>query len=302
MKRLFNRAGLPVASLAFALLWVPALLTAELPVGVKAPDFTENLCGPGGLTGEQFCLSRDGRGKIVYLQFNNPTCGKCQFLIKTVEDSVYPLFKDSPDVVFVQVAYAYPPYGVADVVGMIAATGCTQNVLAENDGYSYAEYEITGIPYSFIMDGSGAIHYSRGGPNIPAEEITAKIDELLGGGPVPTPHPCLELICNGAFYAPGDAVKIAAEVSGIVRPFDAYAIIRQPDGSYLSMTRGGGLIPGVSPLAADVPSHAPLALYPLLSTLIPLTAPPGAYDVIVGLADPGTLNAFCRTQHTETVR
>ncbi|MEI6632594.1 MAG: TlpA disulfide reductase family protein [Chlamydiota bacterium] len=291
-----------LAALSLAVLLAPASLTAELTAGAKAPGFIESLCGSGGLTGGQFNLSRDGGGRVVYLQFNNPTCPRCRFLIKTVESSVYPLFRDNPGVVFVQVAYAYGGYGVSDVMAMIAATGCTQNVLAEGDGFAYSAYDITHIPYSFIIDRDGVIQYSKGGMDIPASEITGEINGLLGGGPLPTPHPCIELICDRASYVPGDTVKIEAEVSGVSRPFDAYALIRQPDGSYHSMSLSGGLLPGVAPLAVNVPSHMPLASYSLLNTPIPLTAPLGAYDVIVGLADPGTLSAFCEAQLTEEVR
>lgn len=284
------------------LLAVPASPRAELGVGAQAPDFIKNMCDQDGLTGRQFILSRDGAGKVVYLQFNNPTCPKCHFLIRTVQDSVYPLFNDNPGVVFVQVAYAYGGYGVSDVVAMIAATGCTQNVIAEDNGTAYSAYGITGIPYSFVIDKNGLIHYSKGGMDIPASEIAEEISECLGGGPPPTPHPCLELTDNGTIHGPGDRVTLGAEVGGVSRSFDAYAVVRTPDGSYLSMTLSGALVPGVVPLAVNIPSHVPFAAYPLMDMTVPPLTLPGEYGVIVGLADPGTLDAFCRVELTETIR
>jgi hypothetical protein len=287
-----------LAAVSMGVLLAPSSLTAELRAGMKAPDFTENLCGASGLTGRQFSLSRDGEGRVVYLQFNSPLCSGARFLTKMVEDSVCPEFKDNPDVVFVQVAYAYVGDGMSEILSMIAATGCTQDVLAEEDGSAYASYDITGVPHSFIIDKDGIIRYAKAGIRITAGEITDEIDTLLGGGPVPEQLPILELVCDGGSCRPGDTVNIAATVSGVSRPFDAYALIRKPDGSYLSMTLSGALLPGIVPLAANVPSHLPLVSYNLLNPPIPLTAPPGMYEVIVSLADPGVFSAFCDARMT----
>lgn len=293
-------SGFAVAVLCVIL--APASLTAALAVGVKAPDFSENLCDASGLTGQRFGLSKDSSGKIVYLQFNNPTCPLCQFLVRKVENEVLPSFAGNPNVVFVQIAYAYGAYGVDDVIAMIGATGCTQNVIAEDNGSTYADYAIASVPYSYVIDTSGVIRYARGGQDIPATEILETIGNLLDGRLPSPPPPCVTLACNAEEYRPGDTVRIAAEVAGVSDPFDAYALIKNPEGAYLSMTASGAIRQGVFPIATNMPSHIPFASYELLNTRVPLNAAAGEYEIIADLVAPGTLDAFCEARVTVTVR
>lgn len=289
-----------LAALAFALPIIPVPLTAGLTVGAAAPDFTESLCDENGLTGEQFSLSREGAGKVVYLQFNNPTCPGAVRLVEMVEDSVFPAFRDDPDVVFVQVAYAYVGRGLVEVTDMISGTGCTQNVLAENDGSAYDAYAITGVPHSYIIGKDGVIRFSRSGSRITAGEISGEIDALLGHGSPASPR--LGLDSNNESFARGDTVLLSAELSGVSRAFDAYALIGMPDGSYLSLAPSGGLVQGVVPLAVNVPAHAFPASYRLLEGAVPPTAPSGRYEFIVSLTDPGMPQAFCEARIPACVR
>jgi hypothetical protein len=294
--------------IVFSTACAPVALQAELQVGQEAPDFTEMVCDGNGLTGGQFRLSADGAGKIVFLQFNNPTCGRCVSTTTMVEEQVYPLYAGNPDVIFVQIAYAYGPYTVDDVVSFIQETGCTQTVIAECDGSAYAAYGISGIPYIYMIDKGGVIRYSQkgytGAGPINAEELIAAMNALLGGNPLPTPAtvPCLQIACNADAYSPGSWAKIQATVTAVNRPFDAYALVRKPDGSYISMTLEGKTLEGVVPLAVGVPSHPSSVCYTLLDTTLPGGTAPGMYQIIVALAAPGTMNAFCEAEVTRPVR
>jgi hypothetical protein len=277
----------------------PVSLTAGLAVGAAAPDFTENLCDLNGLTGRQLGLSSDCSGKIVYLQFNNPTCSLCYFMVRKVENEVLPYFAGNPDVVFVQVAYAYGLYDVDDVVAMIAATDCSQNVIAENNGSTYADYAIERIPYSFVIDTDGIIRYSQGGQGVPSSEIIETINNILGGEPPPpppTPTPLhLTLTLNAEKYKPGDEVRLVAEIAGVSDPFDAYVLIKNPEGLYLSIT-ASGVRQGVFPIATDMPSHVPTASYEIMNARVPLDMVAGEYEITASLTVPGTLDAFRETR------
>ena len=182
--------------IVLAVTLAPASLTAGLAAGTKAPDFTENLCDINGLTSQRFGLSKDCSGKIVYLQFNNPTCPLCQFLVRKVETEVLPSFAGNPNVVFAQIAYAYGGYDVNDVIAMIAATNCSQKVIAENNGSTYADYAIPSVPYSYVIDTTGIIRYARGGQDIPSSEIVEVISNLLDDKLPPPPPQCHTLKCN----------------------------------------------------------------------------------------------------------
>lgn len=297
-------SGFSLIVVVLSIIVAPTYLPAALAIGAKAPDFTENLCDVNGLTGQRFGLSSDCGGKIVYLQFNNPTCSLCQFLVKKVENEALPSFAGNPDVVFVQIAYAYGGYDVYDVIAMISATGCSQNVIAENNGSTYADYAIASVPYSYVIDTTGIIRYARGGQDVPSSEIVGVINNLLDGEPPssPPPPPCLTLMSNAEKYQPGESLRIVAEIEGVYDPFDAYALVKNPEGVYFSITASGALRQGVFPMATNVPSHIPRASYELLNASVPPNAATGEYEIIAGLTVPGTLNAFCKTQVKEMVR
>ncbi|MEJ2745448.1 MAG: hypothetical protein P8123_07175, partial [bacterium] len=246
----------------------------------------------------------DCNGKIVYLQFNNPTCSLCRFMIRKIENEVLPSFAGNPDVVFVQIAYAYGGYDVDDVISMIDATDCSQNVLAEDNGSTYVDYSIASVPYNYVIDADGIIRYARGGQDTPSGEIVGIINGLLGGEPPPPPPPppsCPTLALNAEEYQPGDEVRIVAEVVGIYDPFDAYVLIKNPEGLYLSITTDA-LRQGVFPLATNMPSHIPSASYELLNAHVPPEIVAGEYEVIAILTSPGTLDAFCEVKVNVMVR
>ncbi len=88
-------------------------------------------------------------------------------------------------------------------------------------------------------------------------------------------------------------MRIVAEVAGVSEPFDAYALIKNPEGRYLSITAPGVIRQGVLPIATNVPEHVSTASYELLNALVPLNAVAGEYEIIAGLTTPGTPDAFC---------
>jgi hypothetical protein len=69
---------------------------------------------------------------------------------------------------------------------------------------------------------------------------------------------------------------------------DAYVVVRLPDGSFLSLQLGGGVVAGVVPIGRGL---APFAFTgELLGYTFRGDEPPGQYTWFAALTEPGTLN------------
>ncbi|MDD5557171.1 MAG: TlpA disulfide reductase family protein [bacterium] len=278
------------------LLAAPRTLPAALAVGGQAPDFTEKAYDENGSTGGYFTLSADAAGKVVYLQFNIPTCSSCIQAVRRVEEEVYPFFRDDPRVRFVQIAYDSDPYSPDDITDMITKTGCTQTVLGDGDRSTYAAYDVQSLPYGYIIDQGGIVRFQRKvyeSGFVPVEEIINVMRGLLGGD-VSSPRACVRVIPGISIAAPGQRGHIDVHVPVVEEPFDAYAFLTLPSGDRLSMTLNGALRRGIVPLAADVRSHPSDTAYRLLQGDIPAGAEEGMYGVTAALTHPGTADPICR--------
>ena len=99
-------------------------------------------------------------------------------------------------------------------------------------------------------------------------------------------------------------ISVAARVRPVARPFDAYAVLSGPGGTW-SMTPGGGLAVGIRPYAAAAALGQSVDAA-LLDAEIPPGTAPGAWTVYAGLvprrAKPSPANAFALDTVRITVR
>ncbi len=138
-----------------------------------------------------------------------------------------------------------------------------------------------------------------GGGSRPYIDIGAV--EYRGGGACAPP---LALRANATSLAPRDTISVAARVRPVARPFDAYAVLSGPGGTW-SMTPVGGLAVGIRPYAAAAALGQSVDAV-LLDAGIPPGTAPGAWTVYAGLvprrAKPSPANAFALDTVRITVR
>ena len=104
------------------------------------------------------------------------------------------------------------------------------------------------------------------------------------------PTPPLQVTLNTIFPAAGQTWTVDAAVQPLAQAFDAWAVIRGPDGTYHSMVLGqpGRLIPGAAPLVRNVPGLPSAFTAQLLSMTLPPGLAAGAYTVTVALLPAGS--------------
>lgn len=304
---------LPFYSVLLVIVISPVVGHAVLDTGTPAPPFTEELCDINGLTGETYSPMTDDEGKVIFLQFSLPTCPGCVRMAKRIEQEVAPRFEGRPvEFVIVQCVYGTDanqnPYTIDQVCDFIKETGYTHPVVADRGlpSFTFSAYEVPSSPYIYILDSDGTVALTNKG-SMSTEDLTAALNGVLGIGPPlpPAPPPCLSIECTTSCTDKScgidEPLKICAKLGEIPYPFDAYGVIVRPDGLYLSMRLESDLLPGVVPMAADIPLHPLPAEYTLLETTVPPGTPPGTYEVIVALTEPGTLKILCEDRITITV-
>jgi hypothetical protein len=106
---------------------------------------------------------------------------------------------------------------------------------------------------------------------------------------------------NGNTFGPGDVMVVTATLTPLPtpRPVDAYIVVQLPNGVFLSLQLGGGLVPGIVPLARSIVPFsyaAPVAQYAFTGA-----EPLGTYTWYSALAEPNTLNLVTFHQTPFTV-
>ena len=141
------------------------------PTSGKAPDFTLTT-----FSGEQFKLS-DFRGKVVVLNFWASWCGPCEAEALDLQ-SAWELYEPTGEVVFIGVAYAdNGPKSMAflDKYGVTYYNGPDQGTVISED------YNIEGVPETFIIDKNGDISSYYFAP-LRRDQVINMVDEALAGG------------------------------------------------------------------------------------------------------------------------
>ena len=107
----------------------------------------------------------------------------------------------------------------------------------------------------------------------------------------------LAVSINSTSFNPSHTMTVTAKLSPGSAPsqVDAYVIVQLPTGQFLSLQLGGGLVPGIVPIARSfIPFayDAPLAHYTFNGS-----EPLGTYLWHFGLTQPGTLELIGPPQH-----
>jgi hypothetical protein len=113
-----------------------------------------------------------------------------------------------------------------------------------------------------------------------------------GPPPPPSSSPTLALQLNQNTFRTGQEFVLRATLTPGTTPVtvDAYVLVRLPGGSMLSLTLGGGIVPGVVPIARGLP--ATNFSGELLRYRFAGTEPVGSYAVTGALAVAGTGNVI----------
>jgi uncharacterized repeat protein (TIGR01451 family) len=104
------------------------------------------------------------------------------------------------------------------------------------------------------------------------------------------PRPPLDVQLNQVSFQPGDTLQLTAVLTpgaAALPPLvDAYVVVRLPGGQLFSLTLGG-LVPGLAPIATNMPP-GPVTVV-LFSYVLTGAEPAGSYAFLTGLTPPGTL-------------
>ncbi len=148
---------------------------------------------------------------------------------------------------------------------------CTFSVLTEDNGEP---------PFN---DRFGVTIVSAG------QVVEARAPRLIRNGNIQFHSATLTTTTNAPSVRPGEVMRLRARLrkDKAATPADAYVVLQLPSGQLLSWT-GGGLVPGLVPLARNfVPVDLDLEIAALA---IPAGTPPGLYRWLSALTQAGTLN------------
>lgn len=138
-------------------------------IGEPAPEFTLT-----NLTGQPIALS-DYRGQVVLVNFWATWCPSCLSELPDYEQIYQQHGGPAGDLVVLGVNLQE---GQTQVEAYATGLGLTFPVLLDEDGHiTTRQYQVTGMPGSFIIDRQGVIFYRHVGP-MSAETLRAKLAEL----------------------------------------------------------------------------------------------------------------------------
>ena len=143
--------------------------------GDMAVDFTLK-----DLNGNDVSLSRL-RGKVVFLNIWATWCAPCLEEMPSME-TLYDEFKDHSD--FVILAVSQDEKGRDVVLPYVSKNGYRFLILLDPDNKLTQEYELSGVPETFIIDRQGRIvAHHMGAFDWSREDVKSALRDLLDGHP-----------------------------------------------------------------------------------------------------------------------
>ncbi len=152
------------------------VITAKLKkeqLDLQANDFTLL-----DTEGQEVTLSKL-RGKVVILDFWATWCGPCIASFPTLKKAVEK-YKSDPNVVFLFVnAWETAKDKKKNAIDFMTKNGYTFHVLMDEKDKVITDYEVSGIPTKFIIDGTGKIRFESIGFNDNEDEMLKEIDLMI---------------------------------------------------------------------------------------------------------------------------
>jgi len=140
---------------------------------IPANDFTLTDLG-----GQQVTLSKL-RGKVVILDFWATWCGPCIASFPTMKKATEK-YADDPKVVFLFVnAWETAKDKKQNAQNFMTSKGYNFHVLLDENDKVITDYEVSGIPTKFIIDGGGKIRFESIGFDDNEEEMLKEIDLMI---------------------------------------------------------------------------------------------------------------------------
>jgi peroxiredoxin len=161
----------PVDELAGAMALARLLPGSGRGAGEMAPAFRLQ-----NRNGEWVALS-SFRGKVVFLNFWATWCGACRSEMPSLE-ALYKNFRNEKS--FAVLTVSVDQQGTETVRPFLDRTGYDFPVLLDQTNQVSSEYGVSGIPATFLIDGSGKIIWDcSGGLDWSNSEILSAIEKLL---------------------------------------------------------------------------------------------------------------------------
>jgi cytochrome c-type biogenesis protein CcmF len=139
----------------------------RVQIGEPAPDFTIDL-----LTGSQLDL-QEMDGDIVVINFWAPWCEPCEDELPDLQ-AIWEEYQER-DVAFVGIGFEED---LTDLVAMATDFGLTYPQGLDIDNRATADYGITGVPETFVVDRDGNVAFVHVGPVV-ASTLRSELDALL---------------------------------------------------------------------------------------------------------------------------
>lgn len=128
--------------------------------------------------GQEVSLSKF-KGKVVIMDFWATWCGPCIASFPTLKKAVEK-YKSDPNVVFLFInAWETAKDKKKNAIDFMTKNGYTFHVLMDEKDKVITDYEVSGIPTKFIIDGSGKIRFESIGFNDNEDEMLKEIDLMI---------------------------------------------------------------------------------------------------------------------------